>query len=130
MLNNYTLRNGNDGDNVNCKGNDNDVNDNFRADHDHSNRRFAYNSGFISSVNCSDEDKDQWKGKRRKTKNCDLNSGKYNNDNYWRKYLPASIIAKLPAQTDAKDDEPVKKRKKNRDVKHKTAAMIFIAGQK
>lgn len=29
MLNNYTLRNGNDGDNVNCKGNDNDVNDNF-----------------------------------------------------------------------------------------------------
>lgn len=70
------------------------------------------------------------KRKTKKIKNCELNSGKYNNDNYWRKYLPASIIAKLPAQTDAKDDEPVKKRKKNRDVKHNTAAMIFIAGQK
>ena len=52
------------------------------------------------------------KRKTKKDKNCDLNSGKYNNNNYWRKYLPASIIAKLPAQTDAKDDEPVKKGKK------------------
>ena len=32
------------------------------------NRRFAYNSGIINSVNCSNEDRDQWKGKRRKTK--------------------------------------------------------------
>lgn len=58
MLNNYILCNGNDGDNVNCKDNDNDVNDNFWVDYDYSNRRFVYNSGIISSVNCSDEDKD------------------------------------------------------------------------
>ena len=54
------------------------------------------------------------KRETKKDKNCDLNSGKYNNDNYWRKYLPASIIAKLPAQTDAKDDEPVTKEKYRR----------------